>query len=38
VLFRSGLGLTAAGVLFQLRRAELTALVSRMRAELSGWQ
>lgn len=38
LLTAAGLGLTAAGVLFQLRRAELTALVSRVRAQLRSWQ
>ncbi len=34
----AGLGLTACGVLFQLRRAELSALVSRVRSSLSRWE
>lgn len=38
LLTATGLGLTAAGVLFQLRRAELTALLSRIRAHLQDWE
>jgi hypothetical protein len=33
-----GLGLTACGVLFQLRRTQLSALVSRIRNKLSQWE
>lgn len=38
LLTATGLGLTAAGVLFQLRRAELTALLNRIRAHLHAWE
>jgi hypothetical protein len=38
LLTLAGLGLTAAGVLFQLRRTQLRALVSRMRAQLHAWE
>ncbi len=37
LLTAAGLGLTAVGVAFQLRRAELSALLNRIRAHLQGW-